>query len=307
MDLCLWDKCNNRCLMCTNPEAPWPAWDGSFDYGYEAIIGRLEKIKEEIKKDDSIYLSGGEPTLHPRFFDLMNYLKVNFPEQTIKLLSNARRCSYPDFARRLIESANNLEVDASIYGPTAAIHDQVTRADGSFEQTRQGLKNLLKYKKGGQVIGLRLVLTKLSYKFIVEYLNLILKEFSGMDRLIIIFPEIEGQARQNLDLIRITYQEARRQLGAIKEQLKKFKEIRLYHFPLCALDQALWPNAWRTLPVDEVMFAAPCHRCAAKKYCLGIPKTYADNMGVIFFKAVKKLPAMEFSKNCHQPIVKLIK
>ncbi|MDO8261171.1 MAG: radical SAM protein [Candidatus Magasanikbacteria bacterium] len=304
-DLCLWGKCNNRCRMCTNPPAPWPAWDGSFEYDYDSIIARLENKKEEIKKSDSIYITGGEPTIHPRFKDILKYLNTNFPKQTKRLLSNGRSFSYEKYAQEILALEPDLEIDMSLYGPNALIHDAVTQAPGSFAQSCQGLKNLLINRSENQVVGLRFVLTRESYKSISEFLELVTKEFRQIDRLIIIFPEYEAKAIDNKSDIMIKYFELKPIVDNLFEnilELSKLTEVRLYHFPLCAVDRKFWPLVWKTWPEHEVEFIEACQRCQMRKYCVGPHKGYLQNVGTDEFVPFSEHIEVEESGNVYRPV-----
>src|SRR3989339_1143910 len=183
MDLCVWDKCNNRCLMCTNPEPPWPAWDGSLKYDYDAITKRLKKDKDRFLADDSIYITGGEPTIHPDFLRILDYLFCNFPKQKIKLLTNGRRFMYDDFAKKVLSLSRNFEIDLSVYGADSAVHDAVTRSRGSFVQTTAGLANILRFKDPAQVLGVRFVITGLSAAHTGDFLRMLVERgLGGLDR-----------------------------------------------------------------------------------------------------------------------------
>jgi len=302
MDLNVWDKCNNRCLMCTNPDWPWPAWDGSCDYSYPAIIRRLEKAKEEIKLDDSIYLTGGEPTLHPRFLDILEYVSRHFPEQRVKLLTNGRKFFYKDFAQKVLATNNNFDICVSIYGPNIKIHDAITRSGGSFEQTTKGLENLLAYKKGGHIFDIRFVISQLSYKHINQFLKMVKQRFPLIDRVILIFWEAEAQAVKNLEAVKVDYSQVRPYLEKSYPLLKGIKEIRFYHFPLCTLSEKFWPYLWRTLPDKEVDFVKACQECNYKKHCLGIHKGYLEYIGAKEFTPVKKHLEVEKTGDTYRPI-----
>jgi len=293
--------------MCTNPDWPWPSWDNSYDYGYKAIIKRLEKVKEKIKSDDSIYLTGGEPTLHPRFLDILEYISHHFPKQKIKLLTNGRRFFYKDFTKKVLEISNNFDVDLSIYGPTSNVHDGITRTINSFEQTIKGLDNLLLYRKEGQIIGTRFVITKLSYKYINQFLKLMKKRFPLIDKLTLIFWEVENQAVKNLESVKVNYIQVRPYIEKTRPLLKRFKEIRFYHFPLCTISEEFWPHVWRTLPDDEVAFVSLCKQCQYKKYCLGIHKGYLEKMGTQEFKPIKENFVIRKTNNFHCPILQVNK
>jgi len=305
MDLNVWDKCNNKCLMCTNPDSPWPAFDGSFDYSYKAIIKRIEKIKEKIRLDDSIYLTGGEPTLHPQFLDILKYLSKNFPDQKITLLTNGRRFIYKDFAKKVLEINDNFDIDVSLHGPAADICDRITRTPDSFKQTIKGLENLLFYKKQ-HTVGIRFVITKLSYKYIPHFLETIKKHFPSIDKIIFLFWEPEGQAIKNLESVKVTYNQVKPYLEKIRLPAKSLKEIRFYHFPLCVIPERFWPYAWRTLRADEITFIKNCDKCFYKDYCLGIHKDYLKYMGDKEFMPLRKKHLdIKETGNIYKPIGKI--
>jgi MoaA/NifB/PqqE/SkfB family radical SAM enzyme len=287
--------------MCTNPERPWPAWDGSFDYDYSSIIGRLEKRKKEILKDDSIYITGGEPTLHPNFLDIIEYLSKNFSKQAIKLLTNGRMFSYADFAKKFLSINPKIEIEVSLYGPSAKIHDSVTGARGSFQQTLAGLKNLLKYRKQDQQIGIRFVITKLSYNRIEDFFEMAIKNFSQADRVIIIFMEYEGSAIKNPSS-NIQYKLTEVSLKNIDKYFKMLKEVRMYHFPLCVIDKKFWPYVWKTWPKQEIKFVKACRDCQAKKHCSGIHKGYLKAVGDKEFSSVKNKIKLKKINNPFNPL-----
>ena len=288
--------------MCTNPDRPWPAWDGSFDYDLKSIIGRLEKNQEKIKATDCIYLTGGEPTLHPHFLDILKYLAKNFPEQRLKILSNGRRFSYSDFAKKVLGATDNLEIDMSLCGPSSQVHDRVTRTAGSFEQAKKGLVNLLKHKSGSQVVGIRTVLSRITYPHIGQTLSLLSKEFPSLDRTIVIFMEFEAQAIKNSQAIKINYGQVRPFINDVFPLLEKFKEIRFYHFPLCVVDPKLWPYLWRTLPKKEIGFVPACRKCQYKKLCLGIHKGYLKNISQKDFSPIRRKVELKTSGIIYRPI-----
>jgi MoaA/NifB/PqqE/SkfB family radical SAM enzyme len=303
MDLNVLDKCNNRCLMCTNPDRPWPAWDGSFDYGYKAIIRRIEKVRKKVESDDSIYLSGGEPTLHPQFLEIFEYLTKNFPEQRIILLTNGRMFAYEDFTRKVLRINSNFEIDVSLQAPNSRICHKITKSQDSFRQAVKGLENLLFYKKK-QIIGIRFVISRLSYKYIVQFLEMVKKQFPSIDRVVFLFWETEGQAIKNLKDVSISYEKVRPYLEKIHWPAKPLKDIRFYHFPLCAIPKKFWPYVYRTLPANEVAFLKRCDKCYCKDYCLGIHKNYLKYIGDSDFKPINRTK-LKLSDDFYRPIKKV--
>ncbi len=288
IEICVFDKCNNRCLMCTNPsEGSWPAWDGSFDYGIKSLKERVLKLKKEqkIKKGEikSIYLSGGEPTIHPDFIDFFVFLKEQFSTATIKLLTNGRRFLYQDFSKKVLVVNDNIEIIFSICGPNAKIHDGVTRTPGSFIQMVAGLNNVLRYRKVSQRIGLRFVISRVTVDHIHKTLKFITSNFPALDEIAVVFMEIEGHGEKNLKFLKVGYDDVK-----IKKELEKSivlaqknKNIFLYHFPLCTVPQLFWPFVSRTLPKEETTFLKKCKKCKVRNFCLGIPNYYLENKKII--------------------------
>jgi len=75
------------------------------------------------------------------------------PEST-----NARRLSYPGFARKLLDSGiSNLLI--SIHGHTAEIHEKNTAAPGGFEETMAGLHNAISLNPGDVDLGVNTTLS----------------------------------------------------------------------------------------------------------------------------------------------------
>ena len=303
MDICLWDKCNNRCWMCTNPDLPWKNSQGEIGegYDYDLLIDRIKRLKDKIQPDEPIILTGGEPTLHPRFLDIFWFIRKTFPDHELRLLTNGRRFYYRDFTEEVM-SADNLNIAVSLCGPNAKVHDGVTRTKNSFVHFTKGLENILDLKKGHS-IEIRTVLTKLTAKYIDQTLNLIYSRFPSIDRVIVIYLEAEGQAKNNLDKVMIPYSKVRPHLNKIQPFFSVLKELRLYHFPLCTLDYKLWPFVWRTLPKEEVTFISSCQKCLYKKYCLGIHRDYPDKIKSKEFKPMQEKYIIKETGDFYHPIV----
>jgi MoaA/NifB/PqqE/SkfB family radical SAM enzyme len=277
--------------------------DGFFNY--DSVIGFLEK---EIKKKgylvpESIGLTGGETTICPDFFRIINYIRNKFPEIVIKVLTNGRMFAYKDFRKKCL-IFKKVDFIIPLHGYDAKSHDQITQSPGSFEQTSEGLKKLLAEKRADQKIEIRIIATRLNLKIIPKILELIKEKFFDVERIVLIFLEFEGKAELNKNKVGITYQEINPILAQIKNYFQIFKEFRLYHFPLCVLEPIFWPYAWRTLPKEEITFLPKCQKCQLKKYCLGIHKSYFNYLKKPEIKPwidLKRIKIKE-SKNFYKPI-----
>lgn len=288
--------------MCTNP-VTFRDKNDSLLYSKEAVISRLESHKAKyLAARENINLTGGEPTIHPKFLALVKEVRNMFPDNKIVMATNGRMFSYPLFAKQCL-AMNNLSIEVAIHGPNSKLHDAITRVKGSFEQTVEGVHNILKYRNSSQELELRVIIIKPNQKYVSDTLNFIKKEFPSVDRVILVFMEMEGFAEKNFKAVGLRYSDFRPQLSQFKKWAEGLPELRLYHFPLCVLPPEIWPYAWRTLRGSEVTFLKSCRSCLYKKYCLGIHKDYLKLVGGKEFKPIKEKFEIKKRDFFHNPII----
>ncbi|RLB47349.1 MAG: hypothetical protein DRJ42_25570 [Deltaproteobacteria bacterium] len=127
-------ECNDRCIFCLDSDT------------HDGEMRDPEEVKAQIldgrrKGATRLILSGGEPTIHPRFVDfvklgrLAGYAKV----QTV---TNGRMFRYREFIIRAIDAGLG-EITFSIHGPNARIHDALVGVKGAFDEEVEGLRHAL--------------------------------------------------------------------------------------------------------------------------------------------------------------------
>ncbi len=296
-DIPFWNKCNNKCVMCTN--LPAFARQPAAHYALKGQIGKLERYLKGLgpvylKNDgsaDFVSLTGGEPTLHPDFFKLLSYFRTRLPGVPITLLSNGRRFANAEFAEKFRAVAKPpFSVAIALHGPSARIHEAVAGVKNSFSQTVKGLRNLLS-APGGPRVEIRLVIHKKSAAALPETLEFLLKTFPDTSAygVTAIHYEIEGMSLANHRKLALKLSESAAILGGCLPLIRRFKDFRLYHFPLCLVRKELRPLCWITLPPEDRVYPAKkCGRCVLKKKCLGLMLEYEKMFGDAELKPVKK-------------------
>jgi MoaA/NifB/PqqE/SkfB family radical SAM enzyme len=285
-DIAFWNKCNSNCIMCTNMDSFINQDSSHYD-----IKHQIKKFENYLLKggtylnnaeDDSfLSLTGGEPTLHPDFFKLIAYFRRRVPDTRIVLLTNARRFSSLTFAKKFMVVAKPpFEIACALHGSSAAKHEAITRAKGSFNQALKGIENILKLSNG-QRLEIRIVLIKQNVKDLESMLRLFLKKFPDTSkyRIIVIHYEIEGMSLINHKEISLSLTESSRIINKCFKLISRFEDFRLYHFPLCLLSARLRKYAWITLPRTDRIYKKECRKCSHKKECLGLMKTYVKYFG----------------------------
>jgi pyruvate-formate lyase-activating enzyme/SAM-dependent methyltransferase len=123
--------CNNRCLFChASHDQCLPALTT------EQITKRIHQARQ--LGATSILFSGGEPTIRKDLVQLATVCQHN--RLSFGLITNGRMLSYLPLLKQLL--ARGLDyVYISLHGPQA-VHEQITRAPGSFAQTYSALRLL---------------------------------------------------------------------------------------------------------------------------------------------------------------------
>lgn len=111
-DICFWNKCDNKCVMCTNPPA-FSNLSPIGNYDFKTQLAKLEAYLSGVKdtyysnrqRHDYLAITGGEPTMHPQFFALLYALRKRLPETPITLLTNGRRLGEKKFFEKFLKIA----------------------------------------------------------------------------------------------------------------------------------------------------------------------------------------------------------
>ena len=126
--------CNDRCIFCLDSRAH----DGEMRDADEVKRQILDGRKAGATR---LILSGGEPTIHPRFVDFVRLGRLaGYPR--IQTVTNGRLFAYKDFLTRALDEGLS-EITFSIHGPNAKIHDALVGVAGAFEQEVAGLEHAL--------------------------------------------------------------------------------------------------------------------------------------------------------------------
>jgi len=272
--------CNNYCVMCPNIIPPSRrSWDNT--------TKELKRRIMNFNKDDrGITITGGEPTIRSDFFHILQFIKKEMPKSRILLLTNGRMFCYLEFTRKFINTGCD-SVAIPLHAHNAELHDAITRAPDSFEQTVQGIKNLLKYRTKVDT-EIRVVIHKLNYSCLPDIANFISEEFKGIWQVVLFPIDIIGNANTNRNRLMVSMTDVKPYLKRGLTILEKNSvNFRLYHIPFCIVDKKYWKNiAGRTVEERRVTFE-PCGKCIMKESCPGIWKTYAFRVGIDEFNPIK--------------------
>lgn len=144
-EIALTDRCNNRCKFCF-----WGVGEirkPTTELTTDQVKTLIKKIWFQAKAP-SLHLTGGEPTLRKDLADIITYARnIGF---RVIILTNGRLLKHSNFARKLVDSGLN-GAQISLEASNANLHDKIVGVKGAFEDTVQGIQNMLSlpevYKK----------------------------------------------------------------------------------------------------------------------------------------------------------------
>ncbi len=158
--------CNNDCIVC-----------GIYSEKQEEFIQPdFEKIASDIKKmrENGIthfWISGGEPTINKDILRILRLTKsLGFSE--VIIFTNGRALSDAKFLDVMIKSgADRFHIALQSHNPQ--IHDYLTRRSGSFNETIQGIENVVKEKSRLKRVTVAHVMNIENIGFLTDFAQLI--------------------------------------------------------------------------------------------------------------------------------------
>ncbi len=222
VDLKLGYRCNNNCRFCVVADKRKQGNKTTREVKRDLLLAKKSNATQ-------VVFTGGEPTIRHDIISLVKYARrIGFRE--VQIQSNGRMFYYIDFCRKLVK-AGVTEFGPALHGPTAAIHDGLTRSKGSFAQTVQGIKNL---KRLGQMVIMNSVITKQNYRHLPQLVELFIR--LGVDQAQLAFVHPMGNAWKNFDTVVPYFKDAMPYIySSIKAAEKAGLRLMVEAVPLCLM------------------------------------------------------------------------
>jgi MoaA/NifB/PqqE/SkfB family radical SAM enzyme len=282
------EACNNDCPMCSTSGRP-EAW-------FTQTEGLLDRVAfVEAQGFRRVVLTGGEPTIHPGFWDVVAALNAH--EMTWDVNTHGRSFSDPAFAsrarreglERAIVSLHSHDVETSclIFGCNAKAH----------EETILGIENLL---AEGVWLMLNCVVTTHNAGHLAQYLRWCVDRFGADYVLKVAFPSTTGKGGE-WEGLNLRYADVIDEISAMREAARELGLRLVFEsFPSCVLDDPQNRNISRSgfgethyldditgdrvYPIDHIeaalsAYPESCQSCRALKACPGVAEGYLMRYG----------------------------
>lgn len=256
------NQCNSNCIMCPDSNtARKMVLDNRKEY--------LERLIDLLPSDAvHLTITGGEPTLLKwDFIDILKKCQDKFTQTEFLMLSNGRTLANTAYRSAFLDAVpSHFRLAVPLYASTSDIHDSITRAPGSFEQTIAALK-VLQHKLN---IEIRIVVMKDTYKQLPEIANYLVSNLPNIKTVSIMGMELLGNAAINREKLWVDFRNTTKHIeDAVHILLAGGIDARIYNYPLCDLPRSLWSISARSITDYKIRYPEGCNGCAVRNLCGG--------------------------------------
>jgi MoaA/NifB/PqqE/SkfB family radical SAM enzyme len=288
LELHLTYTCPERCSFCSEDHrmrsySPYPV-----NWARAATVLRQQAARG-VK---NIHLTGGEPTIHPQFVEVLALAKKLGMRTSVGTIGTmlARR----DFAARAMPHLD--EALFSLHGPDAATHDAMAGRAGSFEQVCTAITNARELGKGFRAY-VNTVVTRENVEALPD--TAALADALGAELIVISNLTPEGKGYDAYERLAVPLETLARILPRVPARAPR-AVVRFFGVPMCILgDHAFLSNdlhwdprvtvEWGSAPgkvvFDGLYNWAPdrkrvhvdaCDGCSRRSVCMGVFDRYAE-------------------------------
>lgn len=263
-------RCNQNCLFCAAQ-------------GRRVCAGLSQIFRIIDGEKKLLVISGGEPTLSKDLFKILKYGKKK--NLTIELQSNGVTLSYPDLAKKLVDTGVNL-FNINFPSHSEELTNILTRTKGFFKKRLSGINNL---RKLGAEIRFTHIINSLNLKYLSNFVDYVINNFNDIKYLQFSFIKILGNAKSNIWLIP-KYEAVKTHLLEALNKCRKNKiGFIIDHIPTCYLADfkdchadfiKLKTGTGSEFSLKEKVKLGKCRECGIKQYCYGVRRDYVRLFGV---------------------------
>lgn len=287
--------CNENCSFC-----PCSKREKS-----DKMITPIQELKNAVdtfieKGIKEVTISGGEPTLHPDFIELIKYLQTK--DISITILSNSERFSEKNFIEKLNANVDirQLRVITTIHSENETEHEKANSTKGSFCRSITGLKNLSNI--GAKVI-IKHCITMENYQNLVEFYKFVDTTFSELIDVQLCSIDYCGIPTEMLHQEMLSFTALKPFLEQLfdyhigQKDLKELRKLYCINMPLCSCDVFYWSylptkrkqmySAYKDPHGNQVQSSQNivgtdgqiCSCCKVRDICCGTYKTAFEYFG----------------------------
>lgn len=232
-------NCNHHCYFC-------PCGKEENKAKAAPTNQMIRAVKEGMLSNGVEYvtLSGGEPTLHPGFHDILKFCVDN--QLKVTVLTNGDTLHNKNNVHKYFDGIDSgyFGIITAIHSNIPGLHDKVTGSKGSHSRTVNGLKNLIPL---GIPFTVKQVISKWNYKLLPDFVDFVFREFGSFASLTLCGMDFCGMDEAEVSEVGVPYKELGKYLEqaldmvvSIRKQFGGFPQVTVTDLPLCCVDPYYW-------------------------------------------------------------------
>ncbi len=223
--------CNNNCLICSVK----PKGLHYKPRKTEEIIADMERGRK--LQYEEVEFTGGEPTIRPDILYLIKTAK-DLGYKKITISTNGAMLSYDNFCQKIIENGLN-SVTFTLNAHNSQLGDAVCRTPGAFDQTVQGIKNVLEYPS--IEVSVNTVVFQLNYKYLRQIGEFIRDLGIKFWHILDLIPD--GYAKKFYKILAVNPSNLSNSFSNLNKVIEKFSLVIFFDFPLCLFSPQILKNS----------------------------------------------------------------
>lgn len=288
-------SCNNNCIVCSiKTKQPFYC-----DRKYDDLLKELKKGRNNGYQN--VEFTGGEVSIRKDIVELVSRAREMGYKQ-ISFSTNGRIFSYKAFCDKIIGAGLN-QITFSLLGPSAKIHDAVTRTPKSFDQIISGIKNVQEFPHVDVCVSS--VISKINFRDLKKFASFLIG--LGIKRWYLLDLIPDGNAKKYYKSLAVNLGDLSQEINSLTQLTDKFDELGGFDFPICLFEENLREkNNFRPINAKSRMEMAKqvgynckrisknkkggysdmhkmhidiCQKCKFNKECGGIWKEHLDIYG----------------------------
>jgi MoaA/NifB/PqqE/SkfB family radical SAM enzyme len=272
--------CNQRCTCCPCSKE---SQNGSF-VSRKNLDLSIKRIIETGITD--VTLSGGEPTLHPDFINIVKSLLDS--GIAVHILTNAEKFYNDEFRNCFLDVVQNrpLSITTTFHDHVAAEHEKQNGVLGSFNRSLSALRYLDDAKIN---LSIKHCITRKNYTTVTEFLQFFVNQLSSLVEFQLWGIDYSGLTKPEANEFYEDYAKIKPYLNSALNWFEidnpnENQIITVNNIPLCACDFKYWsmfspPNEKRLwnftsgfdyqLQYNSGAITKLCNTCPVKRFCRG--------------------------------------
>lgn len=285
--------CTNNCSFCSESER-------MKEFNKKPVsLREIKKVLTQKRKEgfDFVNLTGGEPTIHPDFLEIIRFAKkIGYK---IYVGTNGTMLARFDFCKKAVPYLD--EISLSIHGHNAGVHDSLVGRRGAFDGIRSSINNLDQLEFSNRLANV--VATRKNFGYLEDILDFLSRNKFKQ----VLFSNVapEGDGLNNFTDLEVRMSDWRRKAGKLKKISGTADvPIRFFGLPICALGDAkllsndMYWDGRATVergvsekndvmlseikdlhPIRNRVKTDTCKKCIYDNLCYGVFAEYVKNFG----------------------------